>query len=146
MSLLISSKTYFCLEKQPYCDITPTTAKQWEWIFSQGGKGLKYNESQKCFWPGNPNTCTFYLSTVLTPMFIREEGVYYSLQGTVGKSSLWLFKVTYIECVLIRHCWSTLLCICVCVWVCKHAHVCACMHIQLHSCGHTFWLHGVVSQ
>ena len=135
MSLLISSETDFSLEKQPYCDPTPTTAKQWEWIFSV---------SQTFFWPGNPNTCTFYLSTVLTPMFIREEGVYYSFQGTIGKSSLWLFKVTYTEWVLIRHCWFTLLCIsvCVCVCVCTRAHMCtcACMHTQLLSCGHSFWL------
>lgn len=64
-------------------------------------------------------------------MFIREEGVYYSLQGTVGKSSLWLFKVIYIECTLIRHCWFTLLCICVCVCVCVQACVRVCMHAHL---------------
>jgi hypothetical protein len=114
----------FSLEKQPYCDPTPNTAKQWEWIFSQGVKGLKYNVSQTFFWPGNPNTCTFYVSTVLTSMFIREEGVYYSLQGTIGKSSLWLFKVTYTKWALIRHCWFTLLCMCVCVCVraCTRVH------------------------
>ena len=64
-------------------------------------------------------------------MFIREEGVYYSLQGTVGKSSLWLFKVIYIECTLIRHCWFTLLYICVCVCVCVQACVRVCMHAHL---------------